>query len=154
MQMKSWTKYVAMMALLLLLASCGGGESETKAQTPAERAAALDSGPRAAETMKFDASLAESGALLFDDKSCSDCHTMGEADLAPDLTGVLERRTQAWLAMQITQPEWMNQNDTITKGLIAEFDLEMVTEEVSDAEAEAILHYLMREGHNNKETGK
>ena len=146
MQMKSWTKYIAVSALLLLLASCGGGDSDIKAQTPAERAAALDNGPRAAETMKFDASLAESGALLFDDKSCSDCHTLGEADIAPDLAGVLDRRTEAWLTMQITQPEWMNQNDTITKGLIAEFDLEMVTEEVSDAEAEAILQYLMREG--------
>ena len=146
MPMKPWTKCIAVMALLLLLASCGSGESEKTAQTPAERAAALDNGPRAAETLKFDASLAENGALLFDDKSCSDCHTLGEADIAPDLTGVLGRRTEAWLTMQITQPEWMNQNDTITKGLIAEFDLEMVTEEVSDAEAEAILQYLLREG--------
>jgi mono/diheme cytochrome c family protein len=146
MQMKSWTKCIVVTALLLLLASCGGGDSDNKAQTPAERAAALDNGPRAAETMKFDGNLAESGALLFDDKSCSDCHTLGEADIAPDLTGVLGRRTEAWLTMQITQPEWMNQNDTITKGLIAEFDLEMVTEEVSDAEAEAILQYLLREG--------
>ena len=84
MQMKSWTKCIAVTALLLLVASCGSGESEKTAQTPAERAAALDIGPRAAETLKFDASLAENGALLFDEKSCSDCHTLGEADIAPD----------------------------------------------------------------------
>ena len=70
---------------------------------------------------------------------------MGEADVAPDLVGVLNRRTQGWLMMQITQPEWMNIHDVITKGLIEEFDMEMVTAEVSEAEAEAILHFLLRE---------
>ncbi len=146
MPTKSWTKCIAVMALLLLVASCGSGDSENKAQTPAERAAALDIGPRAAETMKFDGNLAESGELLFDDKSCSDCHTMGEADMAPDLVGVLDRRTEAWLTMQIIKPDWMSQNDTITKGLIDEYDMVMVVEEISDTEAEAILQYLMREG--------
>jgi len=154
MPTKTWTKFVAVMTLLLLLASCGSGESEKEAQTPAERAAALDSGPRAAETMKFDGHLAESGALLFDDKSCSDCHTMGEADMAPDLIGVLDRRTEAWLTMQIIKPDWMSQNDTITKGLIDEFDMVMVVEEISEAEAEAILQYMMREDRNNKETSE
>jgi mono/diheme cytochrome c family protein len=152
MPAKTWTKHIAVMALLLLLASCGGGDTDNKAQTPAERAAALDNGPRAAATIKFDGSLAETGELLFDDKSCSDCHTMGEADMAPDLIGVLDRRTEAWLTMQIIKPEWMSQNDTITKGLIDEYDMVMVVEEISEAEAEAILQYLLREGRNNKET--
>ena len=157
MSMQTWTRFVCALALLMLLASCGsgdGGEAENKTQTPAERAVALDDGPRAIETLKFDGTLADRGEILFDDKSCSDCHTLGETDIAPDLAGVLDRRTQAWLTMQITQPEWMNQNDTITKGLIEEFDLEMITEEVSEAEAEAILQYLLREDRNTKETNK
>ena len=157
MSMQTWTRFVCALALLMLLASCGsgyGGEAENKSQTPAERAVALDDGPRAIETLKFDGTLADRGEILFDDKSCSDCHTLGETDIAPDLAGVLDRRTQAWLTMQITQPEWMNQNDTITKGLIEEFDLEMITEEVSEAEAEAILQYLLREDRNTKETSK
>lgn len=147
---------ISCVLFLLLLTSCGSGDrgdAEQQTQTPAERAAAMDNGPRAAETMKLDASLAESGALLFDDKSCSDCHTAGEADIAPDLNGVLDRRTQAWLTMQIIKPDWMSQNDTITKGLIDEYDMVMVVEEISEAEAEAILHFLLREDQNNRETG-
>jgi mono/diheme cytochrome c family protein len=157
MSMQSWTRFLAALSLVMLLASCGsgdGGEAEKKTQTPAERAVALDDGPRAVKTLKIDGTLADQGEILFEEKSCSDCHTLGEADIAPDLAGVLDRRTQQWLKMQITNPEWMNQNDTITKGLIDEFDLEMVTEEVSEAEAEAILQYLLREDRDNKENSK
>jgi len=42
----------------------------------------------------------------------------------------------------------------VTKGLIDEYDMVMVVEEISEAEAEAILQYLLREGQNNKETNK
>ena len=35
-----------------------------------------------------------------------------------------------------------------------EFGLEMITEEVTEAEAEAILQYLLREDRNTKETSK
>lgn len=136
--------------LVILLSACGDGgeegQAEQQALTPAERAAALDQGPRAAETMKIDDGLAARGEILFEDKICSDCHTLGEADIAPDLLGVMERRTQAWLTMQIADPEWMSQNDPITKQLIADFDMEMADLEVPEAEVELILHFLLREG--------
>jgi mono/diheme cytochrome c family protein len=135
--------------LAAFLTGCGGQKEDDPAprtQDPAAMAVALDQGPRAAENLTLEAGLAERGAVLFEEKICSDCHTLGEADLAPDLTGVLERRTRPWLIKQITDPEWMNEHDPITQALIEEFDLEMVTVEVSAAEAEAILHYLAREG--------
>ena len=139
--------------LIGVLAGCGGEKVEdaaTKAQSPEEIAAALDQGPRAAEGFTLDIVLADQGASLFDAKSCSDCHTMGEADLAPDLAGVLERRTLPWLVKQIADPEWMNAHDPLTKALISEFDMEMVTPEVTDDEAEAIIHYLAREHGGSK----
>jgi mono/diheme cytochrome c family protein len=141
-------KILAVIVLLPLLGACdskNGGDAEQLTKSPAERAAALDQGPRAGQTLKLNGDLADRGAFLFDDKSCSDCHTLGEADVAPDLVGVLDRRTQDWLTMQIIQPEWMNIHDVITKGLIEEFEMEMVAAEVSEAEAEAILHFLLRE---------
>ena len=140
---------LTILLLAAILVGCGGGkedEAAPKAQDPAATAAALDQGPRAAENFTLDDGLAERGAILFEEKICSDCHTMGEADLAPDLVGVLERRTRPWLMKQITDPEWMNEHDPITRALIEEFDLEMVGVEVSATEAEAILHYLAREG--------
>ena len=119
--------------LVLLLTACGDGGD------------ALDQGPRAAETMKLDDSLAARGEVLFEEKICSECHTFGESDIAPDLLGVMDRRTRAWLTMQITEPEWMSQNDVITKQLIADFDMEMVDLEVPEDEVEPILHFLLRE---------
>lgn len=134
------------LVLLLLLAACGGdGESGQEKQTPAEKAAALDRGPRAAETMNLDDSLAARGEILFEEKICNDCHTLGESDIAPDLIGVTDRRTSAWLTIQITDPEWMSQNDPVTKQLIVDFDMEMADLGVPEAEVEPILHFLLRE---------
>lgn len=133
---------------MLLVSSCEkneNGNAEKQAPSSADRAAALDQGPRASQTLKLNENLADRGQDLFDDRSCSDCHTLGEAEMAPDLLGVPDRRTEAWLKMQITQPEWMAQHDPITKKLIEEFDLDMIETGVVDVEAEALLHYLLRE---------
>lgn len=141
-------RWIALLVLILLVSSCGKDEAadaEPPAATLAERAAALDQGPRAVQTVKLDKNLAELGRVLFDDKSCSDCHSLGEADMAPDLLGVLDRRTEKWLKMQISQPDWMNENDPITRQLVSEFDLEMVGTGVEEADAEALIHYLLLE---------
>jgi hypothetical protein len=137
----------AILALLLLLTACGdGADSRETAQTPAEQAAALDQGPRASAAMKLDDTLAARGEALYEEKSCSDFHTLGESDIWPDLLGVMDRRTQPWLTKQITEPEWMSQHDIITKQLVVDFDLEMADLGVEEAEVEPILHYLLREG--------
>ena len=146
--MKNLPGFSIGIASLLMIAGCGGGETQKDSQsdaTPAEIAAKLDEGPRAIEVMTLDPAKAELGAPLFDNRLCSDCHTLGEADMAPDLLGVLDRRTLPWLKKQITDPAWMNDHDTITKALIEEFDLEMAGPAVSDSEAEDILQYLLRE---------
>jgi len=151
--MKTATIIPSALILLTLLAGCGGEKADDaakQAQSPEEIAAALDQGPRAAADFVVDPALAEQGAVLFDAKSCTDCHTLGESDLAPDLTGVLERRTRPWLIKQIADPEWMNAHDPITKALIVEYDLEMATPEVSDDEAEAILHFLALENEGSE----
>ena len=147
--MKAVVFGAVVMALCLAACGCGeGGGDEKQVQSPAELAAALDQGPRAVETLKLDPVLAERGKSLFDEKSCTDCHVLGEADIGPDLLGVLDRRTHKWLMKQINDPEWMGQHDTITKGLIDQFDMEMADMEASEADAEAILHYLLRESGN------
>ena len=146
--MKNLLAVLAMLVCFTFLAACGdqdGGKAEQPAPTPARIAADLDRGPRAAESFTLDPGQAELGESLFEEKICSDCHTLGEADMAPDLLGVLERRTRPWLVKQITDPEWMNEHDPLTKALIEEFDLEMAGPEVSADEAEAILHFLLRE---------
>lgn len=141
-------------ASLLMIAGCGGGETQKDSQgnaTPGEIAAELDKGPRAIEVVTLDPAKAELGVPLFDSRLCSDCHTLGEADMAPDLLGILDRRTLPWLKKQITDPGWMNDHDPITMALIEEFDLEMVGPAVSESEAENILHFLLRESGSSPE---
>ena len=152
--MKILTGFAIGIASLFVIAGCGGGDTQKDSQseaTPAELAVKLDEGPRAIEVMTLDPAQAELGAPLFDGKLCADCHTLGDADMAPDLLGVLDRRTLPWLKKQITDPAWMNEHDPITKAMIEEFDMEMAGPAVSESEAENILHYLLRESGANPE---
>ena len=58
------TRIAPLMVLLLLVAACDKGEGDDagqKAQSPAEQTAALDRGPRAAQTLKLDVQLAARG---------------------------------------------------------------------------------------------
>lgn len=128
---------------LLALAGCKSGEN-----APADGKAAaanLNDGPKAVETMKPDAGLAARGRQLFQSKACVTCHAVGERKQGPDLAGVAERRTEAWLKRQIMDPEWMLKNDPIARELMAEYALQMANQQVKEAEANALIQYLLRE---------
>ena len=149
--MDSKRLYIAATLISLsLLAGCGDGGAEggadrqAAASDPAAEAAALDQGPRAGAVLKVDPARAERGAALFDARSCTDCHTLGEADLAPNLLSVFDKRTLPWLRRQIRDPEWMAAHDSVTQALVEEFGLEMVDMGVTAEEAEDILHHLKR----------
>jgi hypothetical protein len=142
---------------VMALTGCGGDKpaadeaAKDAAGTPstgavaAAEAAALEAGPRASQTLKYDGNLADVGERLFDELTCTACHTLGQADDAPDLMGVTQRRAEAWLMRQITDPEWMAAHDPITQGLVEQWGMEMTDLGVSEADARAILNYLERE---------
>lgn len=137
-----WT-VSACVACLLALAGCKGGE---KAPTDDKAAAAnLNDGPKAVETMTPDAGLAAWGQQLFQSKACVTCHAVGERKQGPDLAGVAARRTERWMKRQIMDPEWMLKNDPIARELMAEYALQMANQQVKDAEANALIQYLLRE---------
>ncbi|MBE0565221.1 MAG: cytochrome c [Krumholzibacteria bacterium] len=132
----------AALLLLLALAGCqgGGGKEDAKAT-----AAGLNDGPKAAESLTLDEGLASWGEQIFKDKACVTCHALGERKQGPDLAGVADRRTERWLKRQIMDPEWMLKNDPIARGLMAEYALQMANQQVKDAEANALVQYLLRE---------
>ncbi len=148
-----------MVVLLLTAAGCGRDEPKPAdgrpaagtteaaavAASPAAEAAALDQGPRAAETVVLLAPLAATGQMLFDAKGCAGCHTFGESDTAPDLRGVATRRTAAWLRRQITEPEWMARHDSLTRAMIQQYGAPMSDLDVSPDEAMALVQFLVRE---------
>lgn len=129
---------------VLAVAACNGDPKQDE-MTPAEMAAALDAGPRAAEAMTLDQGKAAWGAQLFQNKACVTCHAVGERKQGPDLSGVANRRTEQWMRKQILDPEWMLKNDPIARQLMAEYALQMANQQVKDAEATALIHYLLRE---------
>lgn len=118
------------------------GESAPPAD-PAAEAAALDQGPRAIETMVPDASLAAAGQVLFDTKGCTGCHEYGSAENAPDLRGIAERRTEAWLLRQVVAPEWMAEHDPLTRAMVEQYGVPMADLGVTGEEAAALLQFLL-----------
>lgn len=99
--------------------------------------------PDAAEARR----LAVEGARIFSAKGCTRCHTVGDGDRdGPDLAGVTERRSYAWIVMMLTQPEYMVQADHTAQQLLIEHFLEMPDLEITVEEARAVYGYLLAGG--------
>ena len=143
-----------LMILGVFLVGCGGsGSSSSNSTTAAKTPAAatdpsgspLNSGPKAATTVKVNPGLADFGAQAFQKRACVTCHAIGEKKQGPDLAGVAYRRTEAWMTKQILDPEWMVKNDPLARQLMAQYALQMANQHVPDQEVKAIIHYLVRE---------
>lgn len=85
------------------------------------------------------------GKLLFEGKSCFDCHTIGKGvEAGPDLLGVSERREANWLKKMIRIPEEMEKTDPIAKKLFLEYqELGMPNAALSEEDAEMIIKYIV-----------
>jgi nitrite reductase (NO-forming) len=86
---------------------------------------------------------AVAGKLAFESK-CFACHSMGEGrKLGPDIAGVTKRRTDAWLARWLKEPERMLQSDPDAQAMLKEYNnLPMPNQSLSDAEIKQYLKYF------------
>jgi nitrite reductase (NO-forming) len=86
---------------------------------------------------------AVAGKLAFESK-CLACHTVGEGKkLGPDVAGVTKRRSQAWLARWLKEPEKMLQSDPDAKAMLKEYNnIPMPNQSLSDAEIRQYLKYF------------
>lgn len=113
-------------------------------------AAALFAAPAHAQTKleKADPALAKHGEHLFAAKGCVACHTIGKGTLVgPDLKGVTDRRTLAWLTAYIKQPSSMLNSDSTAKALLKDANgVPMPDLGLKDDEVEALIHYLKQAG--------
>ena len=145
------------MAASILLAGCGkstgeqgssssGGSSSGSSGSGTATVSKYDSGPRAFEAAR-DEELAEKGKALFQTKGCSACHTFGKKSAGPDLAGVSQRRTAAWMEQQILHPEVMVKEDPISHGLFAQFALQMPNQGLTPDEAKAVIEYFKHQDH-------
>jgi cytochrome c2 len=125
--------------------SVGGGEASSAAAAGSELSAeqlAKGIGPITSVTLgEVDAALAEQGKATFTLK-CSACHKLETRYVAPQLGGVLERRTPEFVMNMILNPAEMTAKHPETKKLLAEYLLAMPDQNLTEAEARAVLEYI------------
>jgi mono/diheme cytochrome c family protein len=92
-----------------------------------------------------DKKLAESGKKLFTEKGCVACHTIGKGQLVgPDLKGVTDRRSIAWLERWLHDPPAMVASDSIAKALRKDYPVEMPNLQLTPDEIRAVINYLAK----------
>jgi cytochrome c551/c552 len=105
-------------------------------------------GPRIAEE-PVNEELAKKGEPLFKSKTCSTCHAFGARITGPDLNGVTQRRTRAWMTKQMLQPEVMTKEDPIARQLLGQYAVQMPNLMLKQEEVDALLEYIK---HKDRET--
>jgi mono/diheme cytochrome c family protein len=136
---------IAFLALFILAANDGcafkGRDRATRNPKPAGESK-LDVGPRAG-AVTADAELASQGAILFREKQCAVCHD-GER-MAPNLSGVTFRRTNAWLEQQLLRPEAFVREDPIAWVLMNHYTAQMPNFGFTPKQVRALIEFLKSE---------
>jgi len=88
----------------------------------------------------LDPKLAEKGKHVFEQK-CMACHKFEERYVGPALGGVTTRRTPEWIMNMILNPQGMLEKDATAKDLLGEYMTPMTFQNVTEADARAILEY-------------
>lgn len=146
MTIRSFSMYAGLL-LALTLAACAGDAPDTPA--PAAGPAALSAaelengiGPVKQLTLgPLDDALAEQGAAVFKTK-CSACHKLDQRYVGPALGTVTQHRTPAYIMNMILNPEEMTKRHPEARKLLAEYAAPMAQQNLTEAEARAVLEYL------------
>lgn len=137
--------------LALICAACGGeaaddddGRDEAPAAagglTPEQLVNGV--GPiTEVEVGPIDEGLAATGEETFVIK-CSACHKLDERYVGPPLRGVTERRSPAFIMNMILNPEGMLAQHPEVQALLAQFAVPMANQNLTQADARAVLEYL------------
>lgn len=149
---------VVLVFLVASAAACGGGEDPPGEGASAGTAVVAGTditadelefgiGPiRDLELGDLDPALAASGEEAFTLK-CSACHRLDERYIGPALADVLQKRTPEYVMNMILNPEEMVQRHPEAKKLFAEFNFTpMANQQLTEAEARAVLEYLRQAG--------
>jgi mono/diheme cytochrome c family protein len=143
---------VAAAVALMAVAGCGGSGSGDGAGPSGVTATGslFDTGPRAGEAPP-DEQLAEVGEKLFKTKTCSTCHGFGVRITGPDLQGVTDRRTAAWMEQQMLHPDVMTKEDPISHELLGKYAVQMPNLMLKPEEAKALIEFLKHKDQERKQ---
>ena len=82
------------------------------------------------------------GKTMFDTR-CLACHTIGHGPVVgPDLLGVTERRSEAWLTRWLHSPETMIAEDDTAKALLDRYKVPMPNQNLTDDDVRRLIRYF------------
>lgn len=97
-------------------------------------------------SIAVDENLAKRGKSLFTSRGCNACHAFGKKLAGPDLVGATERRNQDWMRRWLKNTDEMLESDSLAQAMLAEFQgVKMPNLKLSDAEVDALIHYMQQE---------
>lgn len=88
--------------------------------------------------------LFEKGKNIFNMRGCASCHSIGKGVIAaPDLAGVVGRRTKEWLVSWLRDPEPMLETDKAAIKMMKAFNgMRMPNLRLTDDEINAVIVYM------------
>lgn len=102
-------------------------------------------------SITVDENQAKRGKSLFTSRGCNACHAFGKKLAGPDLVGATERRSQDWLRRWLKNTDEMLESDSIAQAMLAEYqNVKMPNLKLSDADVDALLHYMQQESDKKK----
>ena len=140
-------KKISLVLLLVgLLVSCGGKKEETSTPSKTEtQVQKVDLSQISEDWPALNEELASKGEKLFAQKGCNACHMVTDQKLVgPGLKGLNGRAGYRWSLAMILNPDSMLKNDERAKQLLKEYGTPMTNQNVTLEEAEAILHYILK----------
>ena len=140
-------KKISLVLLLVgLLVSCGGKKEETSTPSKTEtQVQKVDLSQISEDWPALNEELASKGEKLFAQKGCNACHMVTDQKLVgPGLKGLNGRAGYRWSLAIILNPDSMLKNDERAKQLLKEYGTPMTNQNVTLEEAEAILHYILK----------
>ena len=94
-----------------------------------------------------DPSLATAGKKLFVKHGCGGCHGFGRVNAGPDLAGIESRRSSEWIHKWMKNTTAMLTTDSIAVQMLRDAKgVKMPQMKVSDADIDALIHYMAQEG--------
>jgi cytochrome c551/c552 len=99
-----------------------------------------------AQGMRVDANLAARGKVVWERNGCYICHAFGRVLAGPDLSGATERREVAWLRRWLKETRAMLESDPQAQAMLEQWrGVRMPQIKLSDADVDALLHYMTQE---------
>lgn len=83
------------------------------------------------------------GKMLYQNRGCSICHSVGHGGVSPDLAGIEQRRSKEWIYRWLKETDVMLASDSTAIALAKQYNgARMPKQRLTDDDISAILTYI------------